>query len=35
MEVKGDWIHTQVNRSLHGWISNKVLDCRWTPNPRR
>jgi hypothetical protein len=35
MEVKGDWIHTQVNRSLHGWIPNKALDCRWTPNPRR
>jgi hypothetical protein len=31
IEVKGEWIHTQVNRSLHGWISNKVLDCRWTP----
>jgi hypothetical protein len=24
IEVKGRWIHTQVNRSLHGWISNKV-----------
>jgi len=33
MEVKGEWIHTQVDRSLHGWISNKVLDCRWTPKP--
>jgi hypothetical protein len=33
IKVKGDWIHTQVNRSLHGWISNKILDCRWTPNP--
>ena len=34
MEAKGDWIHTQVDRRLHGWISNKVLDCRWTPKPR-
>ena len=34
IEVKDDWIHTQVNRSLHGWISTKVLDCRWTPNLR-
>jgi hypothetical protein len=33
IEVKDDWIHTQVNRSLHGWISNQVLDCRWTPRP--
>jgi hypothetical protein len=34
MEVKDDWIHTQVDRSLHGWIANKVLNCRWTPRRR-